>query len=84
MQKTKTTAVDVKELVSVNCDRCRKSFSADDTFEIQEFHHIEFTGGYGSVFGDGATVRCDICQHCLLVMIQKYMTTLRQYDTVTM
>ena len=35
------------------CDRCGKVVSKkDDAFEHQEGHHITFTGGYASVFGD--------------------------------
>lgn len=41
----------------------------NDYIEIQEFHHVDFIGGYGSVFGDETRVRCDICQHCLHGMI---------------
>lgn len=33
--------------------------------EVQEFVHIEFRGGYGSVFEDMGSFELDICQHCL-------------------
>ena len=51
------------------CDKCKKIYDINDYMEIQEFHHINFTGGYGSVFGDMNRVECDICQHCLKEMI---------------
>ena len=57
-----------QKIASVKCDICGKVYDADD-LEIQEFHHIDFCGGYGSVFGDGTQVNCDICQHCLHKMI---------------
>ena len=53
----------------ITCDRCKKTYDVDDYLEIQEFHCIDFTGGYGSVFGDMFKVECDICQHCLKEMI---------------
>jgi len=58
-------------LESVTCDKCKKVFSYLDLgeFETQEFHHINFVGGYGSVFGDSCEVKADICQRCLLIMI---------------
>jgi len=61
----------VKEVVSVKCDKCGKDYSIEeDVFEIQEFHHIKFVGGYDSIFGDGNKVECDICQSCLFETIK--------------
>lgn len=57
-----------QEIASIKCDICGKVYDADD-LEIQEFHHIDFCGGYGSAFGDGTQVNCDICQHCLHKMM---------------
>ena len=51
------------------CDKCKKEYDIEDYMEIQEFHHISFFGGFGSVFGDETHVECDICQHCLKEMI---------------
>ena len=55
------------ELVSLTCDICGKeySYNSGNVINIQEFHHIYFTGGYGSKFGDGTNVRIDICDSCL-------------------
>jgi len=57
------------KIVAVECDVCGREFledsNSDDVFEIQEFTHIKFTGGYGSIFGDGDVFELDICQHCL-------------------
>ena len=60
-----------REFTSITCDVCGTTYT--DTFEIQEFHFVNFLGGYGSVFGDGAHIECDICQHCFIEMIEDYM-----------
>jgi len=65
----KTIKVKKDIVVSVTCDVCKTEYKEDDIVEQQEFHHINFTGGYGSVFGDGSNVRADICQKCLYKMI---------------
>ena len=65
------------------CDICKKTFHADETkydnndwMEVQEFHHVRFTGGPGSIFGDGYVIECDICQRCLKSFIKgKYRVT---------
>ena len=49
------------------CDKCKKEISND--IELQETHSINFIGGYGSVFGDGNKVECDLCQNCLKELI---------------
>ena len=53
--------------VKKKCDKCGREWTneGDDAFEWQEFHHIRFRGGYGSVFGDEVDVESDICQYCL-------------------
>ncbi len=73
----------VKSLISVQCDKCKKKFKRDDdVLEIQEFHHIGFTGGYASVFGDGDIIECDLCQNCLKELIGNYYRTVELfYDT---
>jgi len=58
---------------SIVCDICDKEFCVGlDEFETQAFHHIDFFGGYESVFGDGSHIQCDICQHCFIKMIGDY------------
>lgn len=79
-QQTTTTK---KVMVSVECDKCHTVYheaevdkgaciNLRDTFEIEEFHHIDFVGGYGSIFGDGSRVQCDLCQHCLKGLIEPF------------
>jgi len=66
--------VEVKTPKSITCDVCEKKYIYDeDDMEIQEFQIIRSTGGYGSVFGDGAEVKLDICQHCLDEKLGIYM-----------
>jgi len=58
------------------CDVCKKEYSLEkneDITEAQEFYRMSFTGGYGSVFGDGAKMSLDICQHCLKEKLGQYM-----------
>ncbi len=71
MIKYKQTRKMVEEPEAVICDVCKVEFAADD-LETQEFHHVRFTGGYGSIFGDGMHVECDICQYCLKRLIGTY------------
>jgi antitoxin CcdA len=60
-------------IVTKICDDCGKKVTYEDykngiepdVWEWQEFYHIWFTGGYGSIFGDGEEVKIDLCQHCL-------------------
>lgn len=59
-----------RTVIRIRCDICGKSYSADaEPFEFQEFHQIRFEGGFGSVFGDGTRVECDVCQHCMKAML---------------
>jgi hypothetical protein len=69
MIETIMTNKKVEEITYVTCDKCGIIYSASDDLEIQEFLHIDFVGGYNSVFGDMIKVHCDICQHCLKEMI---------------
>ena len=73
MIETKEETVKTQVKTSFICDICKKRYDVKDWREVQEFHHINFTGGYDSVFGDCVKVECDICQHCLLRMIKDYM-----------
>lgn len=51
-------------LDTIVCDRCGTTAKADE-LSRQEFVSIDFVGGYDPVFGDGALVKLDLCQHCL-------------------
>jgi ribosomal protein L31 len=62
----------VDEISSLTCDICKKEFPYDSehALDIQEFHHIYFTGGYGSKFGDSCNIKIDICDNCLYEMFK--------------
>ena len=61
-------------LQSIVCDRCKEEYLVDvDYTEVGEFLYIDFTGGYGSVFGDMNSVQADICQHCLKELINDFV-----------
>ena len=64
-----TRTVEEQILLECVCDRCGKSITPDDLIEWQEKHLIRFAGGYGSVFGDGKHIECDLCQSCLQELI---------------
>jgi hypothetical protein len=71
IEKTfKTVKVTEETVEAVVCDKCKRRTIKDDYAEFQEYHHIHFTGGYGSIFGDGITVKVDLCQHCLYEMVK--------------
>ncbi len=75
-KETKVVEVEETKVLSYQCDKCKDWYDAEEDWEdAQEFHHIRFTGGYGSVFGDGTQVDCDICQSCLKEMIKDFMRT---------
>lgn len=70
MIKYKIYTEEVERPVSITCDRCKKEYDLEiDWIETQEVHHIHFTGGYGSIFGDMNEIDLNICQHCLFKMI---------------
>ena len=69
-----------KETVTaIICDDCGKRITSEDIIEWQEAYSIRLMGGYGSIFGDGTTVRIDLCQHCLMKRIKDLYK--KCYDT---
>lgn len=68
MIRYKKIEIDTTIIDEVVCDKCGKHFN--DEFELQEFHHINFIGGYSSIFGDEYHITCNICQYCLFDMIK--------------
>jgi len=72
----KVETVENKVPESITCDVCKKAYyygSGEDIIEIQEFHYINFRGGYGSVFGDDVSMKGEICQHCLKKKLGEYL-----------
>lgn len=71
----KTQSVEQKFQESITCNVCKSTYNCEKDWEdVQEFHHVRFRGGYGSVFGDGVAFRADICQHCLKELLGEYIT----------
>jgi len=63
MRNTIVEMVEKKKEVSITCDECKTTY--EDIIEMQEFLHISYTAGYGTVFEDMAHIEADICQHCI-------------------
>lgn len=64
MKHTKKTTQEFEYVDRIECDKCHKVFDERDFIDWQEAVGINMTGGYGSVFGDGATISLDLCQNC--------------------
>ena len=68
------------------CDMCKKEFredtTPDDIFEVQEMLHVDFVGGYDSTFGDGRRIKFDLCQHCLLIVIETFLPHIFLHPTI--
>lgn len=68
IEQTRMVQTEQKTVTAIQCDVCKKEYPCEGgiaMMETQEFVSFSFRGGYGSIFGDGSTVACDICQHCL-------------------
>ena len=65
------TQITKRHVTKVICDRCWIEHT--DTFEIEEFLYLDFIGGYGSIFGDGSKVECDLCQNCVKELLGKHL-----------
>lgn len=62
---------EVKEqILEVECDSCKSK--TDDPMEISNFHHINFSAGFGSIFGDMNKVEADICDLCFHDLISSF------------
>ena len=74
MKKYIKKTIETEVIESIVCDCCKKEFSlTKDWIKTQEFLHINFTGGWESVFGDVNSVECDICPDCLNKLLGEYM-----------
>jgi len=62
-----------KEVMSITCNKCKKTATPDDTIEWQEFFSYVSSGGYGSVFGDSQLYRIDLCQNCLQELLGSFV-----------
>lgn len=76
MQEHEVVPVKTKQLVGVHCDRCKAEFRVgvgNDDMEIQEMLIVDFTGGYGSVFGDGTHMKGELCQACVKTVLGPFL-----------
>lgn len=69
MIRTQLRQVEQREETILVCDRCGREVMPDEYSEWNEALRLRFTGGYGSVFGDGAGVEADLCQHCVKELV---------------
>lgn len=68
------TTTSTQVLTEMLCDRCGLTANHFDR-EFYEFRSVEFTGGYDSLFGDGANVAIDLCQYCLQSQLGRWVRT---------
>ena len=63
-----------EEVVAIQCDVCKAQYTTEDSLRIQEFIHIDHTGGFDSAIGDGSNVKVDMCDKCFKNMFEEYWT----------
>lgn len=74
-----------KEMGGFTCNRCYKTYisglTVEDDIECSEMVHIDWTGGYGSVFGDMDSFELTLCQDCFKEIMGLYVicTKKRKY-----
>lgn len=65
--------ITTNQLICV-CDRCSRDMNSEThDGEWEERISLSFRGGYHSIFGDGNLIECDLCQHCIKAMLEKYL-----------
>lgn len=80
MIRTQSRQVECQEETALVCDRCGREITPDEDSEWSEAVRIRFTGGYGSVFGDGARVEADLCQRCVKELIGPFCRIVSRHD----
>lgn len=68
-----TETITAERLTAYVCDCCKTEIGPLDWVESQELLHWRMTGGYGSVFGDGAHISLDLCQECVKNLLGAYI-----------
>ena len=74
MKRYEAKEITVQDLAEFHCDCCGMDLLCGNTIETQEAISISYDCGYGSIFGDGNTIRVDLCQHCLNNKLGEYIT----------
>jgi len=70
----KEEVIKIEETVeSIECDCCHKTILPSDHIEWQELLNINFTGGYGSIFGDEVMLETQLCQYCVRDVLGKFL-----------
>lgn len=64
----------MREVTGVECSKCKQFIDAEDVMEFQEIMSCRTISGFGSVWGDGATVEVDLCQHCAYHLFKDFAT----------
>ena len=75
MRKYGLITTEERQLIEWSCSICHRNFMIDE-LEAQEVFSFSQMGGYSSVFGDGAEIYVDICQHCFKDKFSKYCTVI--------
>jgi hypothetical protein len=75
MLKMKKVMIEREECVAISCDCCKTEYenTHDNVFDIQEFVTVSFCGGYSSIFGDGNSYECHLCQQCVEKLLGNYL-----------
>ena len=73
MKKTKETTVTTTKVIGLICDVCGCEIEEHDYIGMQEAICLDEYGGYGSLIGDGAHWRIDICQECFVKAFGEYV-----------
>ena len=63
----------VHEVISIECDRCKKIVEAEDCLSFQETLSLSLVGGFASVLGDGSHYELDFCQTCVKEVLGPFM-----------
>lgn len=61
-------------VAGVVCDRCKSEVRGE--IELQEVIHLRLHAGYGSEWGDGNVVECDLCDACGHVLLRPFAKVL--------
>ncbi|NKI16739.1 hypothetical protein HCU74_04805 [Spongiibacter sp. KMU-166] len=76
MKRYERKTVSVNELAGITCDVCLAYFDAP--LDMQNCVQLNETESYGSIFGDGASIECNICPHCLKDKLGQWLRVTQQ------
>ena len=82
MIKTKEETRQVYVVDKVVCNKCKKELDPlNDMMEYQEMLHIDFIGGFESVFGDENHLSADFCQNCVKEILGEYLEEITEKNS---